>query len=76
MLAEESDGLWDIHVATKRSRATASNETKRSAQRHQRNWSDTSMGSFVSSDSESISLSTEFNNVLAAAAAATSNSSA
>ena len=73
MLAEESDGLWDIHVATKRSRATASNETRRSAQRRQRNWSDTSMGSFVSSDSESISLSTEFNNDLAAA---TSNSSA
>ena len=58
MLAEESDGLRDIHVAAERSRATASNETRRSAQRRQRNWSDTSMGSFVSSDSESISLST------------------
>lgn len=73
---EESDGVRDIHVAAERSRTTAGNETRRSAQRRQRNWSDTSMGSFVSSDSESISLSTEFNNVLAAAAAATSNSSA
>lgn len=73
---EESDGVRDIHVAAERSRAAASNETRRSAQRRQRNWSDTSMGSFVSTDSESISLSTEFNNVLAAAAAATSNSTA
>ena len=51
MLAEESDGLRDIHVATEQSRATASNETRRSVQRPQRNWYDTSMGSFVSSDS-------------------------
>lgn len=74
---EESDGVRDIHVTAERSRAAASNETRRSAvQRRQHNWSDTSLGSFVSSDSESISLSREFNNVLAAAAAATSNSSA
>lgn len=75
---EEGDGVRDIHVTVERSRAAAaaSNETRRSAQRRQHNWSDTSMGSFVSSDSESISLSREFNNVLAAAAAATSNSSA
>ena len=51
MLTEESDGLRDIHVATEWSRATASNETRRSAQRRQRKWYDTSMGSFVSSDS-------------------------
>lgn len=73
---EESDGVRDIHVTLERPRAAESNETRRSAQRRQHNWSDTSMGSFVSSDSESISLSTEFNNVLAAAAAATTNSSA
>nr|ABR17937.1 unknown [Picea sitchensis] len=74
---EENDGVRDIHVTLERTRAAAaSNETRRSAQRRQHNWSDTSMGSFVSSDTESISLSTEFNNVLAAAAAATSNSSA
>lgn len=74
---EESDsGVREIHVALERPRVAASNESRRSAQRRQHNWSDTSMGSFVSSDSESISLSTEFNNVLAAAAAATTNSSA
>jgi len=71
---EENDGVQDIHVAVEQSRADAiSNERRRPARRLQHSWSDTSMVSFVSSDSESISLSREFDNVLAAAR---SNSSA
>lgn len=45
----------------------SSNEIRRLARRLQPSWSDTSVVSFVSSDSESITLSREFDNVLTAA---------
>ncbi|KAH9323103.1 hypothetical protein KI387_017742 [Taxus chinensis] len=69
---EDNDEVRDIPMAEDRSRA-ANNNNQMSRRPRQHNWSDTSMGSFISSDAESISLSTEFNAVLAAAAAAGAN---
>ena len=46
---------------------SSSNEMRRPARRLHHSWSDTSMVSFVSSDSESISLSREFDNVITVA---------
>uniref|UniRef100_A0A0D6R756 Remorin C-terminal domain-containing protein n=1 Tax=Araucaria cunninghamii TaxID=56994 RepID=A0A0D6R756_ARACU len=83
---DNNEEIRDIPMAEDRSRSTATanngnnnnnNQMIPSLRRpRQANWSDTSMGSFISSDGESISLSTEFNAVLAAAAAAGTNSSA
>lgn len=65
---DENDGVRDIHVTAEQSRADSSNsEMRRPTRRLHHSWSDTSMVSFVSSDSESISLSREFDNVLTAA---------
>jgi len=66
---EENDGVRDIHVTVEelRADATSSNEMRRPARRLQPSLSDTSTVSFVSSDSESITLSREFANVLTAA---------
>ncbi|XP_057865343.2 remorin 4.1 [Cryptomeria japonica] len=72
---EDNDEVREIHMTEERSRSANTNNQIIRRPRQQ-NWSDTSMGSFISSDGESISLSTEFNNVLAAAAAAGTNNSA
>eukprot|EP00253_Pinus_taeda_P028902 PITA_28902 len=67
-LEEDNDGVRDIHVTMEKLITDASsNEIRRLARRLQPSWSDTSVVSFVSSDSESITLSREFDNVLTAA---------
>uniref|UniRef100_A0A0C9RX28 TSA: Wollemia nobilis Ref_Wollemi_Transcript_7540_2252 transcribed RNA sequence n=1 Tax=Wollemia nobilis TaxID=56998 RepID=A0A0C9RX28_9CONI len=83
---DDNEEIRDIPMTEDRSRSTATANNSNSNNNNQMipslrrprqpNWSDTSMGSFISSDAESISLSTEFNAVLAAAAAAGTNSSA
>ena len=55
-LEEENDGVRDIHVMVEQLADATNNAMRRPARHRQHSWSDTSTFSFVSSDSESISL--------------------